>query len=325
MLATAALAACSDSQSPEVQAPETASAPTANAADLPAATNKLGTAELVRVSGSSASRFNITLRFQTRTSKSQRAAFEAAVARWERQITGEVPDDSDGIPPDFCGISGVDGFTGTIDDVLIDVLLTPIDGPGTPEDGNVLGAAGPCAVRTSDLLTVYGIMYFDTFDIGSMETEGILENVIVHEMGHVLGVGTLWDLHFQGFPKRNLLLREPTGQPVFTGALANQAYEALGGRPRVPVEGDYGPGTALGHWDEETFDNELMTGFIGTGSSPLSNVTAASMIDLGYVGKSTGEPYQLPTLGEAVMSATRVARRGFDLSKMEILIKPKAR
>ena len=37
-------------------------------------------------------------------------------------------------------------------------------------------------------------MSFDTDDLSRMEQDGSLIDVIIHEMGHVLGIGTLWEL-----------------------------------------------------------------------------------------------------------------------------------
>jgi hypothetical protein len=37
-------------------------------------------------------------------------------------------------------------------------------------------------------------MSFDTADLDRMEADGCLQDVILHEMGHVLGFGTLWSL-----------------------------------------------------------------------------------------------------------------------------------
>jgi len=65
----------------------------------------------------------------------------------------------------------------------------------------------------------------------------------------------------------------------------------------VPVENDYGPGTKCGHWDQQTFDTEMMTGFdSGPGiAAQLSRVTAASLADLGYeVNMAAADAYQLP-------------------------------
>ena len=57
------------------------------------------------------------------------------------------------------------------------------------------------------------------------------------------------------------------------------------------VETDGGSGTAGGHWDEETYMDELMTGYIGylaedgtyDDTNYLSDWSVASLEDLGYV------------------------------------------
>ena len=69
--------------------------------------------------------------------------------------------------------------------LLISATLETIDGPG-----NTLGSSGPdmiwSACRTISFL---GSMRFDIDDIVNMEADGIFEGVILHEMGHVIGVG----------------------------------------------------------------------------------------------------------------------------------------
>ena len=60
-------------------------------------------------------------------------------------------------------------------------------------------------------------------------------------------------------------------------------YLDLGGSGSgIPVEQDGGSGTAGSHWNEETFANELMTGYINNGDNPYSAMSAASFADLGY-------------------------------------------
>jgi predicted Zn-dependent protease len=116
--------------------------------------------------------FSIDVRFLGGLSPAQQAAFANAAQRWAQVITGDLP-------PDI-----VDGHT--IDDVLIEAEGVPIDGPG-----RTLGQAGPTHVRLGSLLPVKGIMSFDTADLDRMEADGSLTDVILHEMGHVLGFGTL--------------------------------------------------------------------------------------------------------------------------------------
>ncbi|MEY9156350.1 putative Zn-dependent protease [Bradyrhizobium japonicum] len=38
-----------------------------------------------------------------------------------------------------------------------------------------------------------GDMQFDTADLSAMEADGTLNDVIMHEMGHVIGIGTILD------------------------------------------------------------------------------------------------------------------------------------
>ena len=210
------------------------------------------------------------------------AAFDSAKIRWARVIFGDLTNITVPVTGTSCGGAGLPDTTMAVDDVVIFAILVPIDG-----QGGVLGSAGPCSIRTSNSLTVYGLMRFDTADLGLMETQGILEDVILHEMGHVLGLGTLWNL-------KGLLTGGGGPDPYFTGAFANTKFDDIGGDDyagggTVPVENclvgvppSCGAGTRDGHWRESVFGDELMTGYIDI-PAPLSVVTAAQYGDLGYV------------------------------------------
>jgi hypothetical protein len=92
----------------------------------------------------------------------------------------------------------------------------------------------------------------------------------------VLGIGTLWDFGRD-------LLQGTTADPRFVGPRAVTGYQSIGGKGiSIPVEDGGGAGTRFSHWDEETFGPELMTGFIGLQSSPLSVMTIESLADMGY-------------------------------------------
>ena len=177
-----------------------------------------------------------------------------------------------------------------VDDLLILVTLTSIDGAG-----NVLAQSGPCFTRITGSLPVMSLMQLDTDDLDQLQTAGLLQPVILHEMGHVLGYGTIW-------PDLNLLADAtppPGTDPHFTGTQATAAFNAVGGQSyvaglKVPVENTGGVGTADAHWRESVFGNELMTGFVDAGVNPLSRVTVASMADLGYsVNLADADPYTL--------------------------------
>jgi hypothetical protein len=271
----------------------------------------------MRVTGSAPAAtagFTITLRFINPPTSAQRSFFEAAAARWQGIITGDVPEASGNIPAHACGSSfKTPKFDGTIDDILIDVLLQPIDGP----DG-VLGASGACVIRSVDQLTEYGLMFFDTDDLAALAQAGVFDEVVTHEMGHVLGFGTLWN-----FGGRNLL-QGTSADPRFVGPNAIAGYHDVGGKGvSVPVEDGGGPGTRLSHWDEETFDEELMTGLISfKGNSPLSVMTIGSMADLGYVvNPAAADKYQVSGRQERVAGDVTTSAR-INLGGRERLIRP---
>ena len=122
-------------------------------------------------------------------------------------------------------------------------------------------------------------------------------NTALHEIGHVLGVGTLWDhLGFLQNPSWN----NPNADTHFNGPLAIAAFNKAGGRnytgAKVPVE-KKGRG-AWSHWRSFVFSGELMDwsqsprlGF----NRPLSAITIQSLADLGYsVDVTQADPYTLP-------------------------------
>ncbi len=223
--------------------------------------------------------FNIGLKYLSSATPTQQQAFTNARLRWESVVTADLEDVALASQAGDCG-DGSPAVNQTIDDVLILVRLVPIDGPG-----DILGGAGPCYIRDpGDPLTVMGVMQFDTDDLQDLEDGGFLEEVILHEMGHVLGFGTLWDL--QGLLAEASLPPTSGTDPHFTGSQAIAAFDAAGGVTytdgKVPVEDTGGEGTADAHWRESVLDNELMTGFIGSGQNPLSRITIASLADQGY-------------------------------------------
>jgi hypothetical protein len=223
--------------------------------------------------------FTIEVRFLGGLNAAQRRAFTKAADRWAKVIVGDLPSVE------------VDGEV--VDDVLILAEGVPIDGVG-----KILGQAGPSHVRPasagrSAFLPAKGKMSFDTADLARMESDGTLNDVITHEMGHVLGIGTMW-------AQKGLLKGAGTANPTFAGAGAIAEYRMLrgrGGRRRVPVENTGGPGTRDGHWRETVFRNELMSGFIADPGNPMSRVTVASLADMGYrVDLDAAEAYVLPDL-----------------------------
>ncbi|PPK88354.1 leishmanolysin [Neolewinella xylanilytica] len=262
-------------------------------------------------------RFNITLKYIVPVTEQQEQVFNDAAARWERIIIKDVPSFTGTIPSAFTGFPPA--IDGTVDDILIEVALAPIDG-----EGGILGQAGPRFVRTEDNLTLSGVMFFDVADLAFLDELGLFEEVIIHEMGHVLGIGTLWN-----FGGRSLREFNAEDLPYFDGKQANVFWNAEGGTYELPIEDDFGPGTQFSHWKEATLNNELMTGFLNLGENPLSRITAGSMRDLGYGAAMVGESYDLPegatgvnVDGDDTPSDDETNGEGINIAAREITLLP---
>jgi hypothetical protein len=219
------------------------------------------------------------------------AAFSAARERIRATVIGDLPDV---VLQNFdlsrCGLPG-GTLSETIDDVVILAAVTTIDGPG-----KVLGAAGPCLSRTLSGHAVVGVMRFDVDDLTGLTNSGRLGAVILHEMLHVIGVGTLWR-------SKDLLFGSGTQDPRFSGALGAFRCMTSGGSmvcadSRIPVENTGAPGTIEAHWRESVFDTELMTGVAELNPNmPFSAMTIASLEDLGLTANYlTADPYFVPTV-----------------------------
>ena len=234
--------------------------------------------------------FTIGLCYRTTMTASQRQAFVSAAARWSSIITTDLPD----VTADFSGACNgtVQRFNGTVDDVLIFATIEPIDGTG-----QIVGSAGPCIVRNSTSLPVIGTMRFDVADVVSLESRNLFNSVILHEMGHILGIGVLW--------QAKGLLQLPSSassslDTFYSGTNGLAGFDEIGGATytggnKVPVENTGGAGTINGHWREGVLRNELMTGTINSsGGNPLSALTVRSLLDLGYtVDNTKADPFFL--------------------------------
>lgn len=251
---------------------------------------------------SSTAGFNVDLKFLALPTLTQLLTFSSAATRWETILTNDLPNQPLVLSAGQC--SGP-GMNETVDDLVIYVLLVAIDGPG-----GILGSAGPCGTRIGGTaLTIVGTMRFDTADLPGLESSGRLDAVILHEMGHVLGIGTLW--------ARTGMLLNPsltggTGVDTrFTGVNSVAGFDLVGGASytlggKVPVENTQGgAGTRDAHWRESVLQNELMTGFINNGPNPLSMLTVRSMQDLGYtVNTAAADPFFVATTLRAEGSGT---------------------
>lgn len=178
-----------------------------------------------------------------------------------------------------------------IDDLYICARDIEFDGPG-----GILGRAVISAKdnRSDERLPVAGYMEFDTADLQSLLNSGKLHHLLVHEMGHLLGIGPLW---------------RSRGLTVNLGTYANSEWVYVGthacnewrnvtnctGCPPVENHGSLEPG----HWDESGMEHELMTGLAEPDGAPnpLSRISLGSLEDLGYtVDYSMADEYSFENL-----------------------------
>jgi hypothetical protein len=239
------------------------------------------------------------------------AAMDAAVARWQQIIYRSVGAVTINTPAGTCG-TGTPALNQSVANLLIFAKFDSIDGPR-----KIVGGAGPCLIRNANGLTAVGVMVFDSSDVDTLLALGQLDEVMLHEMGHVIGFGSLWGPPQPQFGVFNDCIQDTSGvgspkDTYFSCARARAAFDSMGGTSytgagqvlggkKVPVENcanaPYLPPTCAegainGHWRETVFGNELMTEFLSGGVNPLSVLSAAAQEDLGYtVNYAATDPY----------------------------------
>ena len=203
---------------------------------------------------------------------------------------------------------------GTIDDLAIVIAAERVDG-----ERGVLAFATPCSIRDESYLPITGVVVIDADDIAWLRESGNLEEVILHEIGHVLGIGVIWyDLDLIQNPSSS---GEEETDTHFTGPLAIEAFDEAGGAnytggAKVPVA-NFGA-----HWRESVLDDELMTPYLNSGVlNPLSPITAQSLADMGYtVNVGQAELYRLPGAAAAKQGAPRKIPYGNDVRRGSVQV-----
>ena len=242
--------------------------------------------------------FNIELVFVNDNdfTSSQKTVFRQVARHWMSIITEDLRDIDFSTNPYNewdADLGARIRVNDTVDDLRIFVRATSIDG-----SGDTVGKGGSFWIRGDTRLPILGKILLDTADLQRMDEEGSLWTVILHEMGHVLGIGTLWE---------DLDLLRGSSNRYFIGPLSIQAFNNAGGRnyngAKVPTESDGG------HWRESVLGTELMTPTHNYDANPLSAITIQSLADLGYrVDVSQADVYSLPV----PISGKLVGGRGRD-------------
>lgn len=233
----------------------------------------------------------INLQFSGTMSPIQQQTFIDAADFWNSAITGyDLMYDAVGSP--------------TPHGLTITASIPYIDGVN-----GILGSAGPETATYYDnnpvgqptvalYYTTTGSMEFDSADVAALVANNTFYGVVLHEMAHILGIGTLWTFNNNVNGTTYNLYNSGSGQYTGPNALAQYKTEFnLPSATFVPVELGGGGGTANGHWNENDggggltgvvsvsngmdFTNELMTGW-ASNSFFVSATTLGGLDDLGY-------------------------------------------
>lgn len=129
-------------------------------------------------------------------------------------------------------------------------------------------------------------------------------DVMIHEFGHVLGIGTLWESY-----GRNLINRSTETYNASTNA--GWAYGELRGTftpTAIQLTTGEGLGSDYSHWREGVFGNELMTHAANRDGMPLSQMTIASLRDIGWnVNYGAAQSYSIPSSSGSITSSSSTA------------------
>jgi hypothetical protein len=145
-----------------------------------------------------------------------------------------------------------------------------------PDSLTEAGAAGgACALRPGTLLSYEGAISVSTANLANSRAANYLGTIFLHELGHVLGIGTNWF--------KSPYLVDPTGaNPRFAGPNAMRAAFEVGASASattpVPVSHS-GESGAFTHWRSPVLANDIM---LSGGGTALTAVSAAALQDMGY-------------------------------------------
>ena len=226
---------------------------------------------------------------------------QQAVERWRRVVAQTDFPETVVLPDDDLECFGVrPGFrVAEIEDLLVLATVT------TDVNPRFLAQGGACRTREGSHWPLLAVVKFNEELLFRTVAEGYLPAVGVHQIGHALGIGTIWD--DLGL-LRNSSRRNWGADTHFAGPLAIAAFDAAGGTAytsggKVPVESRSVQDSNDLHWRTSVMGNEVMTSSAGlaAGSSPLSAISIQALADLGYtVDVTLADPYTVPLQAAAL-------------------------
>jgi len=240
--------------------------------------------------------FQIDISFSGTVSDKTKVAAREAADKWQSIITGDLP--SVVVNGEF-----IDDFKLVVKEQAVDgtngilAYASPTRQYGTDPNQYIIQK------RASGNTSYGGTAVVDLAD----RTNSQIKDILVHELGHALGIGPFWSLEYirSTFKPLGLVKNLSTDQPLYIGANALAEYRKLvPGAVGVPLESGGGAGTRAAHWSESVLGNELMTGYLSD-TMPLSRITVGALQDLGYsVDYAKADAYTLPSSKPPVPAAS---------------------
>ena len=198
----------------------------------------------------------------------------AAAQRWEQVIVGDVADvplrDLAGFAPDVPGCQ-YPTDTGFVDDLYVCVYYQQLD-------SGVIGQGGYIYTRDNGM-PISGFIRVDPDEVEPARLGGYFNGLLLHELGHALGIGTT-----AACPSDSMSTN------------ANLEYQRISQCSTIiPMDQ---PGCA--HYSEECLASELMSPVADFGDNPLSRITVGWANDIGYeVNYDAADPFDSSQLGTA--------------------------
>lgn len=213
--------------------------------------------------------FSIELKFEVTPSVELIALFERARETWMQIVTTPRFGKRLTLDKRECGCHGIPwtcfkrklSFTG----LLIYVRITTIDGVGD--------RAGQTAIcRLANNFVRIALIQLDQNDLIALQNSRLVSDVILHEMGHAIGLGGMWS---------RLNLVDEDGN--YKGQFGNEGNLELGFTGPALVEQKGAVGSIRSHWRESVYGSELMTPVLTYYERhPISIVTIQALRDLGH-------------------------------------------
>ena len=177
-----------------------------------------------------------------------------------------------------------------VDDLYIAIIVGDIDGPGGTFAEAIQTRTRNAAGRQE---VIAGRIRLDPEDIQNAFDSGIFEDLLVHEIGHVLGLGLLWNNNLNG--------------TNYIGTNGLQAWRDIGCTGNLPLQS----ASDKNHWNEACLHSEIMTPLLQFNrKNRLSNITMGALEDLGLpVNRAEADPFGLDNLGNCGSFCPAAGRR----------------